>query len=132
MLSIVQESDQFTKHEQPTFDDFWLLYPKRMARLEAVKAWSRMTSVQHVAAITGLVGWRKVWMDRGELQFVPNAATWLRGERWEDELPMPQGMQAGDLSPLHLSHVAANLPDRGERVSMPEHVRALLAKLRGK
>jgi hypothetical protein len=126
MLSVVANTDTELV-AAPTFDDFWLLYPKRVAKLEAIKAWTRLSSVQHVAAITVLVGWRKVWIDRGELQFVPNAATWLRGERWEDELPMPLVGSIGASC-----HLPANLPAKGERVAMPEHVRALLAKLRGK
>jgi hypothetical protein len=111
-----------------TFENFWLLYPRKVAKLDARKAWLRLTTAQTVACLTALVMWRKQWMDRGELQFVPHAATWLHGERWEDELPTP--LKPADSAPLSSSHLPANLPHQSERSAMPDHVRALLASLR--
>ncbi len=108
-----------------TFDDFWLLYPRRVAKLDARKAWARLSSVQCVECLTALVAWRRLWMARGELEFVPHAATWLRGERWEDELPTPVASTS-----THQSHQTANLPSLNARTAMPDHVRDLLAKLR--
>ena len=112
--------------EQPSFDAFWLIYPKRVAKFEASTAWARLSASDQLAAIIGLVAWRQVWMRRGDLQFVPHAATWLNNHRWEDELP-DQWVATG-----HASHAAAALPAKGERAVMPENVKALLAKLRVK
>jgi DNA replication protein DnaC len=108
-----------------TFENFWLLYPRKVAKLDARKAWLRLKPAQAAECLTSLVGWRKVWMARGELEFVPHAATWLNGERWEDELPATQTM-----SPSSASHVMAQMPSQTERTAMPDHVRALLASLR--
>lgn len=108
----------------PTFADFWLLFPKRIARMEAHKAWSKLKPAQHVEALVGLVEWRKVWLSEGRLQFVPNASTWLNQERWTDELPQTWGTSG------HASHVPATIPGTSERTPIPDHVRALLAKLR--
>jgi hypothetical protein len=71
-------------------------------------------------AIIGITSWRKVWMARGEWEYVPYAATWLNGERWEDELP----------ATMIQVPVPTKLPEQGERTRMPDHVRELLAKLR--
>ena len=111
--------------QQATFDDFWTLYPKRIARLDAVKAWAKLSDAERMDALVALVKWRRVWLARDEMQFVPHAATWLRGARWEDELP-------SDSMPLHASHVPAGPPPLGERGEMPAEVRAALAKLRGR
>jgi hypothetical protein len=108
---------------EPVFADFWLLYPKRVAKLDAEKAWLRMSPADRVDALVGLVTWRAIWIAEDQLQFVPHAATWLRAQRWTDEVPDRWGAS-------HASHVSAKLPEGGERAAMPENVRALLAKLR--
>lgn len=108
----------------PTFEDFWLLYPRRVARKDAAIAWIKLTPAQQVAAMVGIVSWRRVWAQR-DLQYVPHPATWLNGWRWEDEIP-PEFTQSG------AAHMAAAMPEPQERTTMPDHVRALLAKLRGK
>lgn len=120
-LTLVQEREE--ENCAPTFADFWLLYPKRVARMEAEKAWQRLSSAQGAEAIVGLCQWRSIWIAEGRLQFVPNASTWLNQQRWTDELPISWGSG-------HASHRTAALPEPGERVAMPEHVRALIAKLR--
>lgn len=108
---------------EPVFADFWLLYPKRVAKLDAEKAWKRLSPAERVEAMVGLVTWRAIWVAEDRLQFVPFAATWLRAQRWTDEVPERWGAS-------HASHVAAQVPQSGERAAMPENVRALLAKLR--
>lgn len=110
--------------EKPSFDAFWLIYPKRVAKLDAQKAWARLTGSEQLAAVVGLVAWRQVWLERGEMQYVPHAATWLNGHRWEDELPEQW------VKKHHASHVQAAIPESGERSAMPQHVRDLIAKLR--
>lgn len=109
--------------EQLTFDALWLLYPKKVARLDAKKAWDRLNVADRLAAVIGLVAWRQVWL-RGEMQFAPHCATWLNGHRWEDELPEVWGAN-------HASHAPAAVPVNGERAAMPDHVKALIAKLKG-
>jgi len=111
--------------EQPTFAAFWLLYPKRVAKFEAERKWRQLTPSDQLAAIIGLVAWRQVWLQRGEMQYVPYASTWLHQHRWEDELP-EQWSSTG-----HASHAPAKMPESGERTRMPEGVKALIAKLKG-
>ncbi len=108
-----------------TFDDFWTLYPKRIARKEAERQWNRLSEANKVEALTALLGWRKVWLARGELQYTPNAGTWLHQERWTDELP-------ADALPRSAAHAPAVLPADVPRGQMPDEVKAMLAKLRRK
>ena len=107
------------------FDDFWTLFPKRIARKDAMKAWARLTPEDRVASLMALLDWRRVWAARGDYQFTPNAATWLNGERWTDELPAEHRQVA-----TSASHVIAKLPEH-ERGEMPAKVRDMLSKLRG-
>lgn len=109
----------------PTFDDFWTLWPaeRRVCKKQAREVWATIDAKLHVDVLVALVAWRKVWASRGEYEYVAHPHRWLRNERWEDALPVT-------VSSSHASHVAAALPEQGERTVMPDHVRALLAKLR--
>ena len=122
-LTIVTTDNSDTATENcATFDDFWLLYPRRVARRDAMKAWAQMTQAEQMAAVVAMVDWRRVWATK-DREFLPYPATWLRGARWEDELPDTD-------APGAAAHAPAVLPVQGERVAMPEKVRAALAKLR--
>lgn len=124
-LSVVRDIAVDT--ELATFDDFWTLFPKRIARKEAEKAWNRLTASDRIEALTALVAWRREWLKRGELQYVPNGATWLNGERWTDEIPVVS-------TAAHASHVVATPPcsPSGARGQIPQSVKDVLAKLRAK
>ena len=118
----------------PQWDDFWTLYPRRVAKKDALKAWSRLKPAQQMAAIVACAAWRRVWATK-DLDYLPYPATWINGERWEDELP-PEFTQS------NASHVAAALPEQGERggdagsragaaskLAMPDDLRAGLPVL---
>ena len=105
--------------------DFWEIYPRKAAKKAALNAWAKLSNADRWNAIEGLVDWRRVWIARGEMEFVPHPATWLNGERWTDELPAEFVQRIS-----HASHVAAEVPAAGSRTEMPAHVRAMLAKLR--
>lgn len=70
------------------FEIFWSNWPKKVAKAEARKAWKQTEAIRPpLEAILGAVKAAcktEQWM-RGNGQFIPHAATWLRGERWEDE-----------------------------------------------
>ena len=111
----------------PTFDDFWLLWPaeRRLCKKQAREQWMRLDDEQQVAALTALLGWRRVWAKRGEWEFVVHPHRWLRDERYEDALPMLPTMS-------HASHMPVQSTPLPARGAIPEHVKAALAKLRGK
>ena len=73
----------------PTFDYLWSVYPRRVAKKDALKAWNKLTPEQQCLAIEACRQWRKVWL-QNDLQYCPHCATWLNGERWTDELPTEQ------------------------------------------
>jgi len=70
------------------FDEFWEAYPRKMAKGDAIKAWGQMDAGQHLAKILETVkasAKLEAWTKDGG-RFVPFPATWLRAQRWEDEL----------------------------------------------
>lgn len=106
------------------FADFWCLYPRHEAKRDAMKAWSSLTPAEQTAATIAAADWRAVWRAQGrEQHHIPLPATWLRGARWEDELPAGTG-------PQHASHVPVAPAKAFERGEMPDYVKALLAKMR--
>ena len=71
------------------FDTFWKAYPKKVAKGDARKAWGQTERIRpDIATLLDAIQaqmasdqWRK-----NEGQFIPYPATWLRQERWDDEL----------------------------------------------
>ncbi len=71
------------------FEQFWKLYPKKKGRKDAAKAWAKLKpNVElHQTLITALCSHciSEDWTKDGG-RYIPNAATWLNGERWHDVL----------------------------------------------
>lgn len=71
------------------FEIFWTAYPRRVAKASARKAWLQTSKIRPplnelLAAIENQCQSSQWQKDDG--QFIPHPATWLRGERWEDEM----------------------------------------------
>lgn len=121
-LAIVENT---SPEPQADFDTFWLLYPRKEARKDTLKAWGQMDPAHAVPAIEALVGWRREWARR-EAQYIPLAASWLRGERYFDELPRGVTVTAA----AHQAFGPSEKPaPKGE---LPDHVKAMIAKLKGR
>lgn len=71
---LVQDEDRFTA--------FWKLYPKRVAKPSAQKAWRRLSDSDQLDVLTFLP--RAEWPD--SKQYIPYPSTWLNQRRWEDEV----------------------------------------------
>lgn len=71
------------------FDAFWSNYPRKVGKKDARKAWPaacRALAPDRLAKAAAY--WSGLWAQAGtEPRFVPHPATWLRGERWNDEPP---------------------------------------------
>ena len=73
--------------DEKDFDQFWQLYPRKVAKGDARKAWKQTEGLRPplekllkaVICARATEDWRK---DGGK--FVPYPATWLRAERWDD------------------------------------------------
>jgi len=86
--------EQRTKDIQPTdrgseskdFESFYSSYPRKVAKPQAKKAWSKNKCVL-AEVIPALEQHKKTWKDP---QFVPYPATWLNQRRWEDETIVKQ------------------------------------------
>ena len=83
------DKNEKNKYSCANFDLFYRSYPKKKARRDAEKAWSKLNPDESLfqSIMTALEkhkasqDWKK---DGG--QFIPLPATWINGRRWEDEV----------------------------------------------
>jgi hypothetical protein len=69
------------------FDVFWKSYPRRVGKLKAKKAFNKIKPdralfkkmLESIEKSKGNEQW-------DSKKYIPHAATWLNGERWEDEI----------------------------------------------
>lgn len=98
-----EEEDQFPKtsqelvHVRPTadgaFDEFWVHYPKKVAKGDALKAFRQ--AVRRASAEDIIAGARRFSTDPNlpEKRYIPHPGKWLRGDQWDDE-PLPSSVQS--------------------------------------
>lgn len=110
-----------------TFDDFWSLYPRRVAKKDARRAWDRISPRLHPSILTALFEWARIWNARGEPEFIPHPATWLNGERWEDDFPPGHRPYS---PPTAAQQIQEKQQEQGERKAMPAHVLDAIRKIR--
>ena len=74
--------------DTPFFLAFWQAYPRRIGKGAARAAFSKASTIADPNMIVqGAIAYAKHVAEEGtEQQFIPHAATWLNGERWEDDL----------------------------------------------
>jgi hypothetical protein len=75
------------EREDAGFARFWAAYPRKTAKADArkafTKAWRKLPPFDEDEILAGGLERAKAgWVDA---QFIPHAATWLNGERWQDE-----------------------------------------------
>lgn len=77
------------------FDAFWAAYPRKASKGHARKAYT--TAITNGVDPAHLLAAAQRHRDyhaacRTEQRFIPHPATWLNGERYDDELPNPQAL----------------------------------------
>ena len=70
-----------------TFAVFYGLYPRKMARKDAEKAWNKLTSDQQLECIEAMPNYLKYWKIKETAKdYIPYPASFLNQERWTDDL----------------------------------------------
>jgi DNA replication protein DnaC len=69
-----------------SFDEFWKIYPRRVGRFKAEKAWQKIHPREHEAILRSLALWKQTfqWQSMGGM-YIPYASTFLHQQRWKDE-----------------------------------------------
>ena len=107
-LGIAQTAEKASRLEighDSTFDKFWERYPKKRAKAQAKKAWSKVRLTRGLfAEIIEALEAQKLTPDwqKNEGQYIPLPATWINGQRWEDEIFV--GVQAKQIQRSNKCH----------------------------
>lgn len=82
--SYKQEGKQEDNHE--SFGLFWQAYPKKKDKETARKAWVKVPADLHPVVMDALAkqSQSQDWL-KEDGKYIPLAATWINGKRWEDE-----------------------------------------------
>lgn len=81
-----------TEEQLDGFDVFWKVYPRKVAKKAAQKAWSDLCPDKELRAIIQeslALQFERDFRHRDPSK-IPHAATWINGRRWEDDLTTPQ------------------------------------------
>ena len=88
-----KEEETETRERRPRsassaeFDEFWSVYPKRIGRGLAERAWIKALTFAPASEITSVA---RSYPWNSDPQFIPHPATWLNQRRWQDDLTPPQ------------------------------------------
>ena len=94
----ITEENIYTPHpisSSSGFDNFWKIYPRKIARAAAEKAWNNLTKKRQLPEISKILSaiqsqsLSEQWQESGG-KFIPHPATWLNQGRWDDTLEVQQ------------------------------------------
>ena len=81
-----KQSNKQTNNYSVQFEEFWKLYPRKLAKKKAEESFKKAVKVvDSKDIIAGLKKYLTVWAGK-EHDFIPHASTWLNQHRWEDEI----------------------------------------------
>ena len=84
-LDKIREEEITRKEERKNicvaFDQFWAIYPRKTGKQSALKAFTRLSNIDQQEAMNNI---SRLYAQT-PVQFVPHAATYINGKRWEDQ-----------------------------------------------
>jgi len=82
-----------------SFETFWSMYPRKIAKGAALKAWLKLKPLDQQLAIDALPNHVKHWeLKQTEKDYICYPATWLNGWRWLDEIDLTPKKEKVDMS----------------------------------
>lgn len=114
--------------EPAGFFDFWQLYPKKVAKPAAMKAWAKLNpndeTLRKILESVKAQSASPDWLKEGG-QFIPYPATYLNGRRWEDLFEAPETketladkLRAHHGNPNNVAHSTSTEAQRAEFAAM--------------
>lgn len=101
---------QLTQKLAHGFDAFWMRWPRKVAKVEATKAWKQVVTPEDEPLIHSALDWQLPMFERRDPEHIPHAATWLRGRRWDDEKPATAKPPLTDEQKRVLARIQSQLP----------------------
>jgi hypothetical protein len=70
-----------------TFAVFYSLYPRKMARKDAERAWNKLTLAEQAECLEAMPNYLKYWKIKETAKdYIPYPASFLNAQRWTDEI----------------------------------------------
>jgi hypothetical protein len=81
--NLTKKTKKQEKETSDRFDEFWNLYPKKLSKAQALKAWKLAIKRK---PDTEIIEAAKAYSlgKLPDVQFIPLASTWLNNDRWDD------------------------------------------------
>lgn len=71
--------------DETSFETFWTAYPRKIGKGQARKAWAGAVKKAKPAHLVKAAGLYAAKVAQTEPRFIAHPATWLNGERWDDD-----------------------------------------------
>jgi hypothetical protein len=71
---------------EPAFSDFWAIWPNRVAKAEAERAWKKLSAPDRAEATRLAPSWFTAWQARHPKASPIYPGTYLNKRRWQDEM----------------------------------------------
>jgi hypothetical protein len=83
-----QEHQELEKVTDPLFDAFWVVYPRQVDRVGTLRAWKALRPSRDLAEniVTAIKAQNASGQLGDDVLYIPYPSSWLRDERWEDEI----------------------------------------------
>ena len=84
-----RERSQMSNITSQAFGDWWKLYPRRVAKRDAEKKFTRLikTAWDYSTLCENTSAWASYW-ESTDTQFIPYPSTYLNRGQWEDPPPV--------------------------------------------
>lgn len=120
----------------PGFDRFWEAYPRKQAKAQAAKAFARLRAderlLEAMLAAVARQSRSEQWQRDGG-QFIPMAATWLNGRRWEDGELQPAAEAPRETTEEYLARQRREREaEAARKTAPPAAVREKIAEITGR
>jgi hypothetical protein len=95
--------NKLKKHIPAGFNEFWTAYPRKTAKADAEKAWSKIKP--DLQTVLTALEWQcklEDWTKEG-VKYIPFPATYLNSRRYEDEKPVAKSSSDNFIKPRQLS-----------------------------
>jgi hypothetical protein len=89
------------------FEKFWTAYPRKEGKQKARSAFEKVTVSLDVLLIALEAQKKSSQWTKDNGQFIPHAATWLNGKRWEDQLSVDRSGYVNGRRQLDDDEIAA-------------------------
>ncbi len=71
------------------FEEWWKVYPKKVGKKDCLKKWKARQLDGIADKLIGDVR-RRIHTQKWKDGYIPNPATYINGDRWEDEVEKPE------------------------------------------